>query len=187
MNTELNIRAVASITPVGKKITDRRMDAVAQSTSLAARVLIAANGGKVGKAAAMLNVPDAIEQLAQAASTSDYRGLAEVISAANGKVITLDRYAFHALPGRFADEMANLTSMGKDFSATTGKASAAYSLACHMHGICTKVVTRSEEIRAERKAEQEAKNALSAPQADTTAAIIAELDRIDQEVAAEVL
>lgn len=171
----------AIVSPVGTKVTDRRLNAVHQATSSVSLSIIAASGGKVGKEAAMRNVGSAILGLHDQCARSNYRPLAEIISAATGKVVTIDRHAFHALPGRFADEMADLESRGK--AGTEGKPSAAYKLAAHLCKICTDAVRESELIRAERKAEQEAERAAKLALTDpTTAAIMAELDRIDAEV-----
>ena len=177
MEMQTTIRA-AIVAPVGAKVTDRRLNAVAQSTSIAARALIASRGGKVGKAAAMLNSADSLAAVIEHASHSNYRPLAEIIAAETGKVISIDRFAFHALPGRYADEMADLESRGKATSATTGKPSAAFSQAMYLHKLCTEVLAGAETLRAEREAEREAERKAR----ETTLAIMQELDRIESDL-----
>lgn len=163
----------AIVAPNGTKVTDRRINAVHQATSSTSLAIIAASGGKVGKEAAMKNVGASVLDLHQHCARSNYRPLAEIIAAATGKTITIDRYAFHALPGRFADEMADLESRGK--AGVEGKPSAAYKLAAHLHKLCADAVRESEVLRAQWKAEKEAEEKAK----QLTADIIAEMDRID--------
>jgi hypothetical protein len=179
MNLQTNIQA-AIVAPIGTKVTDRRISAVRQATSNVSLSIIAASGGKVGKEAAMRNVGSAVMSLHEQCARSNYRPLAEIISAATGKVVSIDRCAFHALPGRFADEMADLESRGK--AGTEGKPSTAYKLAAHLHKLCSDAVRESEAIRAAIKAQQDAERAAKLLEMDpTTQAIMAELDRIDAE------
>jgi hypothetical protein len=172
MELQTNVQA-AIVAPIGSKVTDRRMSAVHQATSNVSLSIIAASGGKVGKEAAMRNVGSAVLGLHERCANSDYRPLAEIISAATGKVTTIDRFAFHALPGRFADDMADLESRGK--AGIEGKPSAAYKLAAHLHKLCADAVRESERIRAERKAAQEAEKAARALDEQ----IRVEMDRLD--------
>lgn len=174
MELQTEIRA-AIVSPIGTKVTDRRISAVHQATSSVSLSIIAASGGKVGKEAALRNVGSAILSLHDQCARSNYRPLAEIISAATGKVVTIDRFAFHALPGRFADEMADLESRGK--AGTEGKPSPAYKLAAHLCKVCTDAVRESELIRAARKAAEQGQD-------EVTLAIMNELDRIDAEVEA---
>jgi hypothetical protein len=179
MELQTNVQA-AIVAPIGTKSTERRLSAVHLATSSVSLSIIAASGGKVGKEAAMRNVGSAVLGLHEQCARSNYRPLAEIISAATGKVVSIDRFAFHALPGRFADEMADLESRGK--AGTEGKPSAAYKLAAHMHKLCSDAVRESEAIRAALKARQDEERAAKLLQLDpTTQAIMAELERIDAE------
>ena len=175
--------SAAIVAPIGSKATDRRLSAVHLATSGVSLAIIAASGGKIGKEAAMRNVGAAVLGLHEQCARSNYRPLAEIIAATTGKVTTIDRFAFHALPGRFADEMADLESRGK--AGTEGKPSTAYKLAASLHKLCSDAVRESERIRAEEKARRDAeKSALPAPEG-ITAQIMAELERIDAEMAAD--
>ena len=176
----------AIIAPVGTKITDRRLNAVSIATSGAALAAIAARGGKVGKAAAERNLGAALVDMAHHCASSNYRPLAEYLAATTGKTTVVDRHVFHALPSLFKAEMEDLESRGKAVSAATGKASAAYVQALTLHKLASDLVAASEQIRAERKAKQDAERAEKSLEVDpTTAAIMAELERIDAEVAGE--
>lgn len=164
------------IAPTGTKANERRLNAVSIATSTAALAAAAARGGKVGKEAAARNLGVALVDMANHCANSNYRPLAEYLAIATGKVVVVDRHVFHAMPTQFAAEMRTLESMGKDKSAATGKPSAAYVLANDLHQLTKGLVEASERIRAERDAERKAR--------EVTAAIQAELDRIDSEIEA---
>jgi hypothetical protein len=168
LQTEVHAAIVA---PIGTKVNDRKMNAVAIATSSAALAAAAARGGKVGKEAAAKNLGVALVDMAQHCANSNYRPLAEYLAIATGKVTVVDRHVFHALPALYKAEMETLESMGKAISATTGKASAAYTLANDLHRLCSGLVEASERIRAERDAERKAR--------ELTEAIKAEMARLE--------
>lgn len=185
MANELQTSVVESfsIAPTGKKVTDRRMAAVDLATHAASLSLIAADGGKVGKYAAQKNTRAALVDMAGHCANSNYKPLAEYIAARTGKVTTIDRHVFHALPTLYLAAMHDLESTGKAVSATTGKNSAAYNMASELHTLCSQLLAASEEIRARRAAEKAERDAAKA--AELTAQICAEMDRIDAEVLRE--
>ncbi len=174
MELQTNVHA-AIIAPIGTKVTDRRLNAVALATHQSALSVIAARGGKVGKAAAERNVGVALVDVAHHCANSNYKPLAEILASITGKVTVIDRHVFHALPALYNAEMEDLKSRGKDMSATTGKPSAAYLQAATLHKLCADLVEASERIRAERKAKEEAERQAAA----LTAEIKAELERLD--------
>jgi hypothetical protein len=164
--------AAAIVSPIGTKVTERKLNAVAIATSTAALSAAAARGGKVGKEAAAKNLGVAIMDMAAHCANSNYRPLAEYLAIVTGKVAIVDRHTFHAMPNQFLAEMQTLESMGKAVSATSGKPSAAYVLANDLHRLTSGLVEASERIRAEREEQRKAR--------ELTEAIRAEMDALEQ-------
>lgn len=157
MELQTSITQSVIIAPIGGKVTERKLNAVALATHASALTVIAARGGKVGKVAAERNVGAALVDMAHHCANSNYRPLAEVLASMTGKTTVVDRHVFHALPALYKAEMQDLESRGKAISATTGKAAAAYTQAAALYKMTSELVEASERIRAERKAEADAK------------------------------
>lgn len=171
--------AAIIVSPIGTKVTERKLNAVAIATSTSALAAAAARGGKVGKEAASKNLGVALVDMAQHCASSNYRPLAEYLAIVTGKVVVVDRHVFHALPSTYLAEMRTLESMGKHQSAATGKASAAYVTAADLHRLTSQLVEASERIRAEREEQRKSRELTDAIKAEMDA-----LERIDTAVEA---
>lgn len=160
------------VNPQGAKASDRKLDIVYTTTSRSTLLALVDSKGAMGKAVrARLGNTGAVDIVMQAAS-GNYRPFAEYLAARTGEAIVLSgRASFESLPDVFESKilsarMAKNGGMKIDSKTGAEVAGPKLALAMELKAVCVEAVAKAAELHAARKAEQDAKVADEAAQAE---------------------
>ena len=148
------------VTPIGKTATDKKLSVV-RSAGINASLMLAAEGGRVGKAAARQGALQGLDGLVRECANADYRGIASYIAAITGAAVCISsRASFEALPDRF-EEIVQTARSGKNggYNADGTKPGAKLSQGLTLKAFSVDMVAAVQAVHAERKARREADNA----------------------------
>ena len=159
MSLEISVTPVI-VSPVGNTVTERKLNVVYGMVNRDALMAVAANGGKVGKAAMSLVGQDAMLGIVARCCHADYRPLAEYIAATLGEAVVISgRSTFEALPDWFEQRImkirASKTGGMKVNADGLSVPSAKMATELTLKGFCVDAIAAVSRYHAERKARAE--------------------------------
>jgi uncharacterized membrane protein (DUF2068 family) len=154
---EISEVIAGQITPVGKNVGERKLSVV-RHAGLNAALMLAAQGGKVGKAAAQQGALVGLDGMVRQCANADYRDLAAYIAAMTGTAACISsRASFESLPDRF-EEAIQTAKSGKNggYSPDGMKPVAKLALALVLKAFTVDMIAAVNAVHAARKAQREA-------------------------------
>lgn len=166
VSTEVSAAPVV-VSPVGAKVSDRKLDVVYGTTCGAVLTALVNQRGDVGKLARERMSVGGLVGLAEHAANGNYRPLAEYIAARTGEAVVISgRAMFEALPDVFEARIMNAKAAKNGGMRVDGKGievpNAKLALAMELKAVCVDAVATAAAVHAARKAKQEAEAAKQA-------------------------